>query len=652
MSMRPSRAAILAPSLAAALLAGGAAALATSAGIARPHAAGAQATGAVEAESPAPPARTPPLVREGPGGRSTLAAWVLRADPSDRGLSLGWQRGGFSGRPASVPNVVSSACERQGGRAQLQGLDRVVSHELHRERPGRVRAALRVRELPGERVDRRAFGRRPTTARTCRSKRSATASRRAPTRWSCASTGATPAAQAREGFHRTWFNWGGLNGEVSVRALGASELSDPTAQSTLSPDTPSASSATVRLGVLVRNNGPERTIAPTGTLTRGSLTIPVEFGPLALGHGETGTASATVRVAEPALWSPASPSLYELQIEVGGESSYTAHVGLRELSWRAGVLYLNGRRLRAARRHDPGGRSGTRRRAHAGRRGRDSWPSSRRSARTPCARSIRSIRRCSNGSTRPGSWCGRASARSKARATGTPTRRRCSPKPSGRRATRPPRRRCTPRSSRGTSSTRSPGNGHDGSEVRYVQALGRWLHAHDCRPSWSRSTCGASTRPRTRARSTREVDAVAETDYTGWYDHPRASPARLRALMRERLAAMQRTFPGKGAPDQRVRSRIEHAQPRRRPRQLRLPVAPARSAHRGLRARSGGSAACSSGCCATTRSPRSSGAARSTAVLPGVRLIEGLNQKGLFTYSGRAKPAAAAVRRLFAGLGD
>ena len=45
-----------------------------------------------------------------------------------------------------------------------------------------------------------------------------------------------PAAQSRQGFHRTWFNWGGLDGEVSVRAIGESELIEPTVQTTLEPD--------------------------------------------------------------------------------------------------------------------------------------------------------------------------------------------------------------------------------------------------------------------------------------------------------------------------------------------------------------------------------------------------------------------------------
>ena len=33
--------------------------------------------------------------------------------------------------------------------------------------------------------------------------------------------------------------------------------------------------------------------------------------------------------------------------------------------------------------------------------------------------------------------------------------------------------------------------------------------------------------------------------------------------------------------------------------------------------------------------------------LPSLRLIEGINQKGLFTYSGAAKPAVGAVAQLF-----
>ena len=43
----------------------------------------------------------------------------------------------------------------------------------------------------------------------------------------------------------------------------------------------------------------------------------------------------------------------------------------------------------------------------------------------------------------------------------------------------------------------------------------------------------------------RDVDAVAETDYTGWYDSPQDSAARQAASMRARLRAQERTFAGK-----------------------------------------------------------------------------------------------------------
>ena len=50
-----------------------------------------------------------------------------------------------------------------------------------------------------------------------------------------------------------------------------------------------------------------------------------------------------VHVSQPALWSPSSPSLYEMTLSVPGESSYTARVGLRQISERSGHLLLNGR---------------------------------------------------------------------------------------------------------------------------------------------------------------------------------------------------------------------------------------------------------------------------------------------------------------------
>ena len=76
-----------------------------------------------------------------------------------------------------------------------------------------------------------------------------------------------PGKQAEEGFHRTWFNWGGLDGEVDVRPIGASDLSEPTiltklgtsGETTRTPDDAAPrATATVKVGVVVHNYGPWR----------------------------------------------------------------------------------------------------------------------------------------------------------------------------------------------------------------------------------------------------------------------------------------------------------------------------------------------------------------------------------------------------------
>ena len=155
-----------------------------------------------------------------------------------------------------------------------------------------------------------------------------------------------PAQQSREGFHRTWFNWGGLDGEVTVRRLGLSELSQPTLQSTLIPDSPDAAEAEVSVSVQVHNYGPTRTITPQGTLSDGAQTVALSFPALSLAGGGAASDTATATIAHPSLWSPSTPSLYELALRVPGESSYAARVGLRELTWHGGEAYLNGALLR------------------------------------------------------------------------------------------------------------------------------------------------------------------------------------------------------------------------------------------------------------------------------------------------------------------
>ena len=461
-----------------------------------------------------------------------------------------------------------------------------------------------------------------------------------------------PERQAREGFHRTWFNWGGLDGEATVRPIGLSELSQPRIQTTLPQQEPTAGPARVRdqrAGAQQRSEA--RTLTPTGVLSRGAEQIPLSFRPLSLEHGQTANDTASVTVAEPALWSTAHPNIYDLSLEVPGESSYVAHVGLRQLTWHGGHVYLNGQLLRlhgASVQADAVGhgdaltpvrRGPDRRRARADPRQRGPHPA-------PAGPGA-----CSNGWTPPGSSCGRASGRSKGPATGTPRPPGCWPKPKARRGWRSAPRCCTRRSSPGTCPMRSPVTG-----ATRPRSTTSSAPPAGCTPTtpraWWPSTSGATTPRRGRpGRSTTTSTRSPRPTTAAGTTRPATPPPQLAALMRSRLAAMQRTFPGRvlvisefgaesndlnpgGAPGSysfQARLLAEHisvyaADPSLTAMMIWLlrdyPLNPTFQ---------GGSI---------------------KKKLPRLRLIEALSQKGLFTYGGLAKPAVSVVARMYQALGS
>ena len=181
-----------------------------------------------------------------------------------------------------------------------------------------------------------------------------------------------------------------------------------------------------------------------------------------------------------------------------------------------------------------------------------------------------------------------------------------------------------------------------------MRSLGAWLHRYDPERLVAIEVWGTHP-PAFAGPIYAGADAVSETDYTGWYDDARASSSRQRALIRVRLAAMERTFAGKvlvisefgaeanslnppGAPGSysfQARLLERHISVYEHDRKLTgmliwnlrdFPLIPAFL---------GGSI---------------------LARLPGVHLVEGMLEKGLFTYAGAAKPAMSAVARLFKAL--
>ena len=583
---------------------------------------------------------------EGSTGRTLLARWTLALDPSDRGLARGWQRGGFSGRSVTVPNDVDptqykgSAGQRNyegsvawyrtsfsAATAATYAFDfSSANFEATAYVDGKPIASHRGSYLPFEGRTALAAGRHTLVVRVD---------------WR------DPAAQSLQGFHRTWFNWGGLNGPVTVRAIGQSELLEPSIDTTLSPDSPKATQASVRITVRVRNDGATRSLAPSGTLADETQSFPIQFAAQTVAAGATASFTTTVAVANPALWSPSKPSLYELSLAVGQESGYFAHVGLRQLTWHEGRMFLNGRQLKlhgASIQEDVQGHGDALTPADQNRLIAELKAIGANAVRSQHPLDPAMLERLDASGFVVWQGIGPVEGASEWHST-TPALNREAEQQA---RTAAIAAQLHPSIIAWNLVDEVAHNGHDAAEVSYVQTLTNWLHEHD--PTRMVAVDVWGDHPPLQAGTLyRNVDAVAETDYTGWYDSPEDSAAQQRALMRARLRAQERTFAGKVLIVSEFGAESNT---------LNAAGAPGSYSFQ--------SALLARHIAVYSADPKLSGmlvwdlndyplvptfeGGSIHFKLPQVKLIEGLNQKGLFTYGGKAKPAAGVVARLFKAL--
>ncbi|MCW3056787.1 MAG: hypothetical protein JWO21_756 [Solirubrobacterales bacterium] len=587
-----------------------------------------------------------PASFEGPGGRVGLTRWILRTDPSNRGSSRGWQRGGFAGATVSVPNVIGArSFKGPPGVRNYEGS--VAWYRTSFQAPHSGTYALRFQSanyradvwVDGHSAGSHRGSYLPFEARSALAAGTHTAVVRIDWR--------NPSEQARQGFHRTWFNWGGLGGAVDVRPIGESELSNPTIETTLRPAAPDAAQATVKLSVEVHNYGPTRAITPEGSLVHGEQTVPVVFPAVTLSHGESATVRASVEVGAPAVWSPGSPSLYRLTLSVGQESSYSAHVGLRQLTWRAGRIYLNGRRLLlhgATIQEDALGHGDALTPADESEIVGELKAIGANAARAQHPLDPALLERLDAAGILV--WQGIGPVEGAGNWYSSTPRLLAEAEGQARNAALAAR--LHPSIFAWNLVDEVAKNGRNAAEVQYVRASARWLHAHD--PTRMVAVDVWGDHPPQRAGPLySEADAVAETDYTGWYDSPRDTAAQLRAQMRSRLAGMERTFAGKVLLISEFGAESNAMNP---------PGTPGSYAFQ--------SRLLAAHIAVYAADPRLSGmliwvlrdyplnptfqGGSIHGVLPGVKLIEGLNQKGLFTYGAQPKPAVSLLSRLFKAL--
>ncbi len=583
-----------------------------------------------------------PAIHAGPGDRVLLdGLWRFKRDLADRGLRRGYQNGHFKGvlvRPPYVPDATKIKGRRSI--TTFRGMVGWYRTNFQVNEPGRYAIGFESINhkaqvwLNGRRIATHTGEYLPFEARVDlepgrRNRLVVRADWRSPTR------------MKRDGWHRLWFNFGGINREVTLRKVGASELSYPQMQTRLQDG-----AALVSFQVHVRNHAADRELAPRGTLTRDGRKVDLVFGPDSIRQGETKILSATARVDDPVLWAPGSPRLWDLDLEIPGEAKYRARVGLREVRAAGPQLLLNGRpiRLRGASIHE------------------DVY--GRGDALLPADHDdmVRSLRRLNANATRsqhpihpallerldaagimiwqgvgptdaPGAWTSRG-----------PRRRRVA---EDRVRTTLRQAQLHPSIITWNLANEIAGNGHPTGQIPYVDDMAAELKRKDPGRPIALDIWGAHP-PRRTSRIYDNVDMIGWTNYIGWYESTYASDAQLRNEIRSRLAQIRDVFPDKIIAVTEFGAEGNRTNPTNEPGGLRF-----QSALLDLHLSTYESIPNIAGALVWNLrdfavAPSFAGGSISRQV-PNIRLVRGVNQKGLFDLRNRAKPSADTVGRRFAG---
>ena len=584
-----------------------------------------------------------PVEAEGVEGRTALdTGWTVRVQNGDR-AGRNWTRGAFSGARVTVPHVPNA--RRITGRRGLIAFRGAVAWYRTTVTVDRAGVwALRFGSVhhratvwvDGRRVASHVGVYLPFDARFAARPGRHVVVVRADWRG--------PAAQKRAGWHRTWFNFGGINREVTLRRLAASDLAPPAVRTRLASD----GAALVDVTARVRNMGPTRSVAVRGALRNGSDLVGFTFPAVRVPRDGWRRVRTRVRVPRPALWAPGSPNLYDLIVEVVGESRWTGRTGLRELTWGGGVLRVNGRRviLKGASLHeDVRGRGDALTAADM-----DALVANLRAIGANATRAQHQLspalvaRLDAAGIMlwqgvgpvdAPGAWTNETPAeRRRARARVRQSVDQLQHHPSV---------------ITWNLANEVAGNGHPKGQPAFVAAMARELHRTDPGRPVALDVWGAHP-PKRMGPMYRDIDLIGATNYVGWYESPLARRSTVAYLVRRRVAKFRRVFAGKVLVITEFGAEASGANRTGSPGGYRFQTQLLATHLRAYRAdrRLSGMLVWALRDFAVNPAFRG-GSIRE--LVPGIRIVAGLNQKGLYTHGNRPKPAAGVVARVFTALG-
>jgi hypothetical protein len=596
---------------------------------------------------PAPaPASVAPMTHAGPAGRVQLDAWVVRGDRADVGILHGWGAGRWEGRHVTVPFSPNANPHRlTGARGVASHAGSIAWYRTRFAVPRAGRYAIDFESvnhratvwIDGRRVGRSHDGEFEPFSKTFRAPGAGTHLLVVRADY------ADIERQNRTGWHRTWFNFGGINREVTVRPLGRSDVLAPTLTTRLAR---ANGAAYVTVTARVRNLGPARALRVAGTLTHGDSSTALPFGRVTVGAGATRAVRARVRIDRPALWSPDDPQLYDLRVEVPGEAAWTGRTGLRQLTWRGRRVSLNGRRLAlhgASLHEDAYGHGDALTaadmdelvadlKAIGANMTRSHHPLSPALLERLDAAGIMVWQEIGNNDA-PGGWALKTAAL--------------------RRAGRARIRRSYfqlqlhPSIIVWSLANEVAGRGHRGGQARYVDAVARELHARDPGRMVGVDIWGIHVPDSDRGLLIyRHLDVVGLTNYDGWYNDNRARGARLRGILRGSVDAFARSFPdkvlmvtefGAEANDHNAaRSAGGYAFQARLLRE-----------HVGVYASDPRVAGMLIWILRDFAVPPSFAGGSIRREVPDIRLLRGIAQKGLYSYHGTPKPAMEVVAGIY-----
>ena len=583
-----------------------------------------------------------PTIYAGPGGRAQLdGRWRFKSDNRDLGTKRGYRRGGFDGVLVRAP-FVPRATQIKGaaGKANFKG--GVGWYRTHLDVPAERLYAIRFESinhraqvfLDGKRVATHKGEYLPFEVRV-RLKPGVRHRLVVRADWR------NPLSMKRDGWHRLWWNYGGINRGVSIRPIGASELTYPYMRTRLE-----GGAANVTMRVHVRNNAAdERVIGVRGTLTRGDRKVDVTFAPEPV-SGAAGTVlNGSVRIEDPELWSPQDPQLWELKLEVPGESTYRARVGLRDVNAEGKKLLLNGKRIRlrgASIHEDVYGRGDALAPADQDRLVAQLKKIGANATRSQHPLDVGLLERLDAAGVMvymgvgptdaPGAWTSRGAGRvriAKERARTTVRQTALHPSVIA-----------------WNLANEVAGRGHPKGQIPYIESMAAELQRTDAGRPVALDIWGAHP-PRSESRIYRNIDMIGWTNYIGWYESTDASAGQLRSAIVRRLASLRRVFPDKVIAVTEFGAEANGHNPTTSPGGY-VFQSHLLDLHLSTYA----------------RIPDLAGALiwnlRDFAVtptfvggsikgqVPGIQIVQGVVQKGLFDLSSRSKPSVKVVARRFA----